>query len=71
MEELPSASLFSMTVDILDENRIILKNELIHYLNQNCFTAKQDTFEFLLGLKSHELDSKPASPEKKIEFKFQ
>ena len=70
MEELPSASLFSAAVDILDKHRIILKNELIHYLNQNCFTAKQDTFEFLLGLKSHELDSKPTSPEKKIEFKL-
>ena len=41
MVEVPTASLFSVSVKILDDNGIIEKGNLLKYLNENCLRHKQ------------------------------
>ena len=69
MVEVPTASLFSVSVKILDDNGIIEKGNLLKYLNENCFTAQQKTFEDLMGLKQHTLDPAMSGSFSRVEFK--
>ena len=69
MVEVPTASLFSASVKILDDNRIIEKGNLLKYLNENCFTAQQKMFEDLMGLEQHTLDPAMSSSFSRVEFK--
>lgn len=69
MIEVPQATLFSMSVKILDENGIVKRGDLLRFLNENCFTAQQETFENLMGLKPHTLDPTKANSINRIEFK--
>ena len=69
MVEVPTASLFSVSVKILDDNGIIEKGNLLKYLNENCFTAQQKTFEDLMGLEQHTLDPAMSGSFSRVEFK--
>lgn len=69
MIEVSQATLFSMSVKILDENGIVRRGNLLRFLNDNCFTAQQETFENLMGLKPHTLDPIKTNLINRIEFK--
>ena len=53
----------------LDDNGIIEKGNLLKYLNENCFTAQQKTFEDLMGLEQHTLDPAMSGSFSRVEFK--
>lgn len=69
MKEVPNATLFSMSVKILDKNGLVAQENLLDYLTSKCFPARQEMYEDLLGVERHTLD--PAGVHKVYKVRFE